>query len=388
MTVLKVILPSRPSNAIQATPWGDWSGSGTPTWAGANVTESTATQLLTVYGCVRFIADGISTLPVDVLRRRRDGSTEEVSTPEPWIARPTTDLDFTSWATQFLSSLLLAGNFYGLKVFQQGRLSEIIPMDPTQVTVHRIRGRKLFLADGKWFDEYDILHVPGLMWPGSDVGLSPVEAARQSIGQGMSAQEYGARFFGQDASPSGVIEVKSELTPEKARNMARSWAKKHGGKSKSGLPAVLDGGAVWKPTGVTNEQAQFLETRRFTAAEIAASMFLIDPPEMGIGVEGQSLTYSNLEQRNIRKVQVTFLPWIVRLEKALTGLLPRPQFVKLNVNGLLRGDMNTRMRSYAVGIQNKFLVPNEARAFEDWPPLPGGDRVVEVDAPVPSEVSE
>ena len=369
MTILGA-LAHRPSNAIQVTPWGDWSDSGS--WSGKAVSNQTALQLLTVYGCNRFICDGISTLPVDVYRRRTDGSPVPVRTPQ-LIERPTPDLDFTSWATQVLTSLLMAGNFYGLKSYTGAEVTAVLPVDPAQVTIQRERGRKSYVVNGERFSSLDILHIPGVMWPGADVGMSPLEAARQTIGQGMSAQEFGAKFFGQGATLSGVIEVPGELDPGKAKEMAASWNKKHGGSSKSNLPGVLQGGAVWKPTGVTNEQSQFLETRKFTAAEICSQMFQIDPAEMGLPVEGSSLTYANLEQRNARKVQVTFLPWITRLEHALSALLPGKQYVKLNVNGLLRGDTKTRFDAYAVGITNHFLTPNEARDFEDWQPLPGGD---------------
>jgi phage portal protein BeeE len=111
-------------------------------------------------------------------------------------------------------------------------------------------------------------------------------------------------------------------------------------------------------------------------------MFQIDPAEMGLPVDGSSLTYANLEQRNARKVQVTFLPWITRLETALTSMLPRPQYVKLNVNGLLRGDTKTRFEAYGVGIDKKFILPNEARDFEDWAPIDGGDEFTVPPAPV------
>jgi HK97 family phage portal protein len=209
-------------------------------------------------------------------------------------------------------------------------------------------------------------------------GLSPVEAARQSIGQGMAAQEFGAKFFGQGATMSGVIEAPAEMPPGATEEMARAWARKHSGKSKSHLPGVLTGGATWKTTGVTNEQAQFLETRQFTAAEIAGQMFLIDPSELGIGVTGTSLTYANLEQRATRRVQVTYLPWIVRIENALSALLARPRYVKVNVNGLLRGDTKTRYETYQIGIANQIIDPAEAREFEDLPPR-------DMPAPTPEE---
>jgi HK97 family phage portal protein len=372
-------LTRRPQNAVQSTPWGDWGdSSSTP-----QVTTSSALQLLTVYGCNRFICDGISTLPVDVLRRSAAGAPVSLKTPRV-IATPTTDLDFASWATQVLTSLLMAGNFYGLRVYVGTVLDQVIPLDPEKVKVERQNGRKVFNVDGKVYGKFDILHIPGVMWPGSDVGMSPLEAARQTIGQGMSAQEFGTRFFGQDATMPGVIEIPGELVPDQAKAMAQSWSKarRRAGQSKSNLPGVLQGGATWKQTGVTNEQSQFLETRKFTASEIASQMFQIDPAEMGLPVDGSSLTYANLEQRNARKVQVTFLPWITRLETALTSMLPRPQYVKLNVNGLLRGDTKTRFEAYGVGIDKKFILPNEARDFEDWAPIDGGDEFTVPPAPV------
>jgi len=134
---------------------------------------------------------------------------------------------------------------------------------------------------------------------------------------------------------------------------------------------------------VTNEQAQFLQTQQFTAAEIASFMFQIDPTEFGMSMDkGSSITYANLEQRNARKVAVTYLPWIVRLETAFSALLAQPRFMKFNVNGLLRGDLQTRYGSYETGITNGFLLRSEARAFEDLRPIDGID---DQPAPAPPE---
>lgn len=371
MTVLGAL--TRTSPEVQnLTTWGDWSGDAKETWSGANVSHTSALQLLTVFGCVQFIANGIATLPVDAFRRGPAGS-EPIKTPA-LVARPTSDLDFTGWATQALSSLLVAGNFYCYLGRRNGRLAELTPLDPTTVSVRRERGRKVFVVNGEEFSTLEIGHVPGIMWAGSDVGLSPLEAARQTIGQGMSAQEYAARFFAQDSTPGGVIEVPGEMTPEKTREMARAWQKKHAGKGKAGLPGVLQGGATWKPTAVTNEQAQFLESRKFTATEIAGEMFLIDPTELGLPVDGTSLTYANIEQRNTRKVQVTFLPWITRLESFLSSQLAESEYVKLNVNGLLRGDLSARFSSYQVASQIGLLTVDEMRALEDFPALSARDR--------------
>ncbi len=366
------------------TPWGDWGPQATAALPAVN--HTTALQLLTVYGCNRFICDGISTLPVDVLRRRADGSPEELSTPSI-ISQPSPDLDFTAWASQVLTSLLLAGNFYGYREYQNGRLISVLPLDPEKVKVVRERGRKQFVIEGVYYSTFEILHIPAAMWPGSDIGMSPLEAARLTIGAGTSVQEFAGRYFGQDGTMPGVIEVPGDLEPAQTREMASSWARarRKSGEQGTKLPGVLVGGATWKPVGVTNEQSQFLETQGFNQSQIAAQMFHIDPAEMGLPVQGSSLTYTNQEQRNIRKVQVTFLPWIKRLETALTSFLPRPQYVKLNVNGLLRGDTTARFQAYATGIQNQFMVPNEARAFEDWQPLEGGDATVQTTPPQEGE---
>lgn len=363
------------------TTWGAWQGDVQPAWSGARVTRDSALQLLAVYGCTRLIADSIATLPVDVFREKADGSREEINAPL-WLTNPTVDLDYAAWCTQVLTSLLLDGNAYIAVTLnpQTGRILELIPLDPAVVQVNRdTKGRLSYVVMGKPYGGV-LLHVRGAMLPGSDVGMSPVECARQTLGLGLSAVESGSRFFGQGQQMSGVIEYPDAMTPERVSDIARQWARKHSGSKNAYMPGVLDRGATWKPTTVTNEQAQFLETRGFTAAEIAGQMFLVDPSELGIPVNGTSLTYANLLERSTRRVQVTFLPWITRLEKALSSLLARPQYVKINVDGLLRGSPSQRWETYeiasrintaaaAVGMK-PVLVTDEMRELEDLGPAP------------------
>jgi phage portal protein BeeE len=182
-----------------------------------------------------------------------------------------------------------------------------------------------------------------------------------------------------------VIETPTSLPPPPAPGSAEGIAKaamrRHGGKAKAHLPLVLEGGATWKQTEVTPEQAQFLQTRQYTAAEISSQMFLIDPTEFGLSMDkGSSITYSNLEQRNARKVTVTFLPWIVRLERAVSSLLAGRSY-KFNVGGLLRGDTKTRWETYDLAERiNKsaeergdspVLTTAEMRELENFGPAPG-----------------
>lgn len=351
----------------QASLWGDWPGeqSASRTWAGTTVDAHNSLQLLAVYGSVRLISDSISTLPIDCYRQVGE-SKVDVPTPA-WLVQPTVDLDFTSWCGQVLSSLLLSGNCY-LAVFRSGGvILELVPLDPAKVQVRREQGRKVFYISGSRYDG-EVVHIPGLMLPGSDTGLSPVEYARQSIGLGLAATQYGANWFDGEGNMPGVIEAPRALQPDTMKAMAEQWRRRRN-RGNRGLPGVLQEGATWKPTGVTNEQMQFLQTRQYTAAEIAGQMFLVDPSDLGIPVPGSSLTYANLTDRNIRRVQVTLLPWISRLEHAISALMLRPRYMKFNVNALLRADLAARYSSYATGIGAGFLQVDEARELEDLPPL-------------------
>lgn len=356
--------------AIQSTAWGAWPGDESYTWSGANVSRETSLQLLAVYGSVRLIVDQISTLPLDERSKNPDGSIRSWQLPT-WLEYPEVDVHRTSWLGKVLSSLLLDGDAFIALLYANGALVELVPLDSKKVQIDRQNGRKIVKINGERAN-FPVLHIPGLMLAGTDRGLSPVEAARQSIGAGLAVQEFASRFFGQGAVMAGVIESPNEPTPEQIKLMTRSFAKKHGGKANAHLPGMLVGGAQWKQTGVTNEQAQFLQTRAFTAAEIAGMMFLLDPSDLGIPPQsgtGSSITYANLEQRNARRVQVALLPWIVRLEMALSSLLPAPRYIKFNTAGLLRGDTKTRYESYQIGITNRFLAVPEVRAFEDLPPM-------------------
>lgn len=348
--------------------WGEYPTGGT--YSGKAVTNLSALQLLAVFGSVQFIVDGISTLPINAYRKTGNG--REPIAPPAWLERPALGLDRIPWTTQILVSLLLAGNAYLYLSTASGRL-ELIPLDPSKVKpAPSVAGRRMWIVGGQLVDGAEILHVPGIMYPGAEVGLSPVEAARQSIGQGIAAQEYASRSVGQGFSAPGVIETDVPLPPEgpgSAKEMARAAARMHTGADKMNLPLVLVN-AKWKPIGITNEQAQFLESRQYTAAEIAGQMFLVDPSELGIGVTGTALQYGNLTERGTRRVQVTFLRWIVRVEDALSSLLPPDAFVKINVNGLLRGDTKTRYEGYKIGLDEDFIQVEEIRAWEELSPLP------------------
>lgn len=362
------LLPRTHTEMRELQPWGDWHPSSMSA-AGTNVNTTSALQLLTVYGCVALIADTIATLPLDVFRKQGADSVEVLK--PGWLEQPNGRDNIVEFVTQVLTSLLLDGNAYLTWAANTvGGVTQITAIDPAEVDIRDEGGNVVYTVKSQRFAGR-LLHIKAVMRPGSLKGLSPLEAARQSIGVGLAAQEFGGRFFGNGITMSGVIELPKEAgepSPEMARTMRDSFARDNSGLARAWMPGLLYGGAAWKQLSVTPEQGQFLETRKFQAAEIAAQMFRVDPTLLGIPVDGKSLTYANLEQRGIHLVQFTLLPWIVRLERTLTALLPRPQFAKFNVAGLQRADLKTRYEAYSIGLGGApFLTVEEPREKEDLP---------------------
>jgi HK97 family phage portal protein len=203
--------------------------------------------------------------------------------------------------------------------------------------------------------------------PGNDYGLSPVQVFAQSIGLALAAEQYGSKWFRDGASPSSVLETDASLDDDQVKRVQRNWITSHGGKR---LPAVLSGGFKWKPITITPEESQFLETRGFQVAEIAR-MFGV-PPHMVGDVERSTSWGTGIEQQNIAFVTHTLLPWLTRIEQAFNRITPNGQFVKFNVNALLRGDLKSRYEAYQLALDSGFANPDEVRALEEMPPIPGG----------------
>jgi HK97 family phage portal protein len=332
-------------------PWDVSNDIGWGNWAGDNVTgvnERTAAGLLAVYGSATFITDEISTLPVNIDGARRPR----------WVDEPSEGLDRIAWTGQLVWSLLLSGNTYLAVIGDPTNPSALDPLDPSKVTVERRNGHRVYTISGAPAP-WPVIHIPGRMRPGDLEGMSPVEWARTSIGLGLAAQRYGKDWFDSDGNMPGVIEAPHPMQPETIRGLAVQWRQKRrtGGK---GLPGVLQNGARWRATGVTNEQAQFLATRKYTAAEIAGQMFLLDPSDLGIPVEGSSLTYANLEQRNTRRMQVALMPWIRRIEIQLSEAIPGGRY-RFDVDSRLRGNTRESYETLKVGIDAGFLTIPEVR---------------------------
>jgi HK97 family phage portal protein len=315
---------------------------------------------------VRLLADSVSTLPLDVYRR---GERTPLATTPPLLQRPSVDFELADWLYAVMASLLLRGNAYGLITARSGAgmlpaQCDLVHPDRMGVTVNG-EGRVTYRLLGDELDPASVWHVRAYVFPGSPVGLSPVQYAREAIGLGLGAEKYGARFFGDAAIPSGVIATEQRVTLEQARDLKEAWKHAHQGRRDI---AVLGGGAKFQAITIAPEEAQFIETTKANVATIAR--FYGVPPEMVGGETAGPLAYSSPEMRSTDLLVFTLRPWLYRVERAVSRLLPRTQTAKFNAGGYARVTLKERYEAHAVGIAAGFLTVNEARALEDRPPLP------------------
>jgi HK97 family phage portal protein len=344
------------------------------------VTREAAMQLSAVWACVSLISDSISNLPLGSFTKRANVRRPARSQPA-WIEAPNPTQNRAQFVSQQLVSVLLDGNAYVYTIRDRaGTVVEAWNVAPWKVTPRRERGRIIYAVtteDGQQEDlgQDEMFHVAGMSWPGEICGISPLEAARQMIGTGLGAQEFAQRYYGQGFSAPGFVEVPGDFTPEQAKDLKEDVTRSWGGSRRAHLPGVLTGGATWKPSTFSPEQAQFLETRQYSVSDIAR--FFRVPPHMIGDVEKSTSWGTGIEEQGIGYVTYTLGPWIGRLEQAYTRWLIQEggqpsAFAQFNVNALLRGNFKTRMEGYAVGRNWGWLSADDVNALEDRPPLPDG----------------
>jgi HK97 family phage portal protein len=283
--------------------------------------------------------------------------------------------------------LMLAGNaFHHIGRDRAGLVRAIVPIRNDLVTIkvatdgsdelfYEVRGATPG-AKAVTYPESEILHVRGRADSQGDglVGQSILSAAREALGLSLATQKHGSRLFKNGARPGGVLVSPQALSPTAQQNLQKSWDANASGEN-AHRTAVLEGGVTYQQLGLSAEDSQFLETRKYQWAEIAA-FFRIAPHKVG---NLEKATYTNIEQQSSEYVTDTLIPWGGRIEARLKVALLTPDEIdqgyhfKFLWDGLLRGDTKSRMEAYALAIQNLILSPNEARERESLIPYEGGD---------------
>ena len=355
------------------------------TTSGKPVNERTAMQTTAVYACVRILAEAVASLPLHVYEYQDDGGKKLVyDHPLYYLLHDEPNPEMTSFVFRetLMSHLLIWGNAYAQIIRDgAGRVLGLYPLLPDKMEVQRNDKGNIYYVysrnsdENPTFKEYgniklkaeDVLHIPGLGFDGL-IGYSPIAMAKNAVGMTLACEEYGASFFANGANPGGVLEHPGVLKdPSKVRE---SWNSVYRGVSNAHKIAVLEEGMKYQQIGIPPEEAQFLETRKFQINEIAR-LYRIPPHMVG---DLDKSSFSNIEQQSLEFVKYTLDPWVIRWEQSLQRSLLLPgekgkYFIKLNVDGLLRGDYQSRMNGYAVGRQNGWFSANDIREMENMNPI-------------------
>jgi HK97 family phage portal protein len=232
-------------------------------------------------------------------------------------------------------------------------------------------GRKMFVYadEKKVLNSDEVIHILDLATPGSLTGLSRVDKLKDALGVASALQAYAARFFSQGSTTSGLIEYPGELTPEEAKDLRESFDSRHRGFRKAHKTGILSGGAKYVSTTVSNDSAQFLDSRRFAVEEVARA-FNIPLHMLGIP---DTASYASVEQNNLQFISHTLRPILEKIEWAYSRILPTTAFIKFNFSALLRGDLQSRYQAYSIATQAGFKSINEIKRLEDEPAVEGGD---------------
>ena len=378
----------KPQNRTAGSAYTFYLGGST---SGKQVTERSAMQMTAVYSCVRILSEAVAGLPLHLYRYKEGGGKEKaIDLPLYRLMHDEPNPEMSSFVFRetLMTHLLLWGNAYAQIIRNgKGEVIALYPLMPNKMRVDRDENGNLYYEYVHSSDEadtmknttvrltpYNVLHIPGLGFDGL-VGYSPIAMAKNAIGMAIACEEYGAKFFANGAAPSGVLEHPGVIKdPQKVRE---AWQSQFGGSQNANKIAVLEEGMKYTPISISPEQAQFLETRKFQINEIAR-IFRV-PPHMVGDLEKSS--FSNIEQQSLEFVKYTLDPWVMRWEQSLSRALfteeeKKTLFFKFNVEGLLRGDYQSRMNGYATARQNGWMSANDIRELENMDKIPaeqGGD---------------
>lgn len=331
-----------------------------------------ALRLSAVYACVDKITSITSAFPVGVFR-----SVDDIRQPmpaPPVIVDPSTEIDALDWRAVVVASWLLKGNAFGIITdVVNGLPTGVELISPSRVKVRRIRPEAPpdWLLDDKpvkrW-PEGQLWVAPGRIWDaGSPLGISVLEYARRTAGLGLSVQKFGTEWFDAGGHPTSLIMGDGEVNEDMASRVKGRFLAAAQGRE----PVVLGGAWKFEQVQISPDESQFLETTKANATDIAR--FFGVPASVIDAPTGTGMTYQNAAQKADDLLKFTINGWVIKLERALTGLLLGPEYVKLNVDSLLRGDTNARYLAYDRGLRDGFLSVNDVRRREDMPPIADGD---------------
>lgn len=380
---------------LQYPAWDDfWYGpTGGTTASGVDVTVEKAMQATAVFACIRVLSETIASLPIAIYERVGNrGDRKPVPThPAHYLLHnePNPEITSYAWRELMVSHLATRGNAYSYIDWGPNRftLTALWPIHPSlidpirddnyqlayEIQGWRMPGETKSATTKRSYAPYKILHLMGLTDDGA-FGISPIQAARETIGATLGAMDYGARLWANDARARQAIELEATMDRDDRKQFQIDWQNQFTGAGRHKVP-ILEPGMKLKNMQITPEDAQFLETRKFQIADIAR-IWRIPPHLIG---ELDRATFNNIEHLGIEFVVHTIRPWLRRLEELLNrGLLVSREekeryFIEFNVDGLLRGDVKSRFDAYATARNWGWMSVNEIRRQENRNSIENGD---------------
>ena len=345
--------------------------------AGLIVDEDTALTYSAVYLAVKIISETLAGLPSNVYSRVPNSSDREIARNHPLkqlLNQPNSEMTGFNFMRTLISHSVLRGNgFAYIDRDRSNRPGALQLITPDRVNKGRDKdtGRIVYeISNGTSANDFiiddDMFHLPGMGFDGL-IGYSIVALAKRSFGLGMAAEQFGSSFYENGAQLGTVIEVPPEIKLDEAGKdlLLKTFDAKHRGVKHHHSTALIDAGMKVQSVGIPQKDAQFIESRKFSITDVAR-WFNIPPHKLK---DLEKATFSNIEEQNIDFVQDTMMPWIINLEQTinwkLVGRNNHRQFVKYNLNGLLRGDAEARAAYYQTRFNMGSISINEIRALED-----------------------
>ena len=355
-------------------------GVGYESFSGQRVTTASAMQQLTVFNCVRVLAESVGMLPCRLFQQI--GSTRLPATSHRLYnllaVAPNGYMTAQEMWELLVACLCLRGNFYAYKVVALGKVVELLPINPDMVTPKlnddwSAEYEVSFKSGKRTLTQDEIWHVRLFTLDGLN-GLNPIAYARQAIGLGQAMEQHAAKFFTNGAVASGVLATEQQLTDEAFNRLKTEFQGEHMGTANAHKPMILEMGLDWKPISLPAKDSQFIESKKLTDAQLCG-LFRV-PPHLVANME--QMTLNNIEHMGMSFVNYSLVPILTRIEHRIrVGLLSPAEwatyYAKFNAGALMRGDLKGRYESYGKGIQWGILSPNDCRDLEDMNPRDGGD---------------
>ena len=345
--------------------------------SGVNISEFTAMRAVAVWRCIQLIAGSMAECPINIWEGKKGDKVDRKAVDAEWIDNPNPEVTWYEYIETSMVHELLWGNAYWLPVWTNAgdRIAQMWTLPPWQTFVTRttpnqrgIPGAKTYhlaVNEGIDLSDQQVVHFPGLGYDGIR-GLSPIAHARQTIGLGVAAEQYGARLFGSGSLMSGIVSTDQKMTPEQAETMKARWRDKVAGLQKAHEVIVMDAGLKWTPIGIPPDDAQFLQTRAFAVEEICRLYGV--PPHLVMQLDKTSSWGRGIAEQSLSFVRFTMQGWFERYAQRISKRICGPnQYAEFDITPLIQGDQIARYTAYNAAIGAHWLSPNEVRGMEGYP---------------------